>query len=82
MLECGKNFKGTLSETCNRCNVLDDENHRLNVCPKFKQVNRCDHNDKVIFNNVYSNDISVIRSIIPEIDRVWNVKTAHGTMRK
>ena len=27
MLECGKNFKGTMRETCDVCKVNDDENH-------------------------------------------------------
>ena len=36
MLECGKNHKGTLSLMCTTCNIIDDENHRLNVCPKWQ----------------------------------------------
>ena len=36
MLECGRNYKGSMSEICNECNDLDDENHRLNFCAKFK----------------------------------------------
>ena len=27
MLECGKNFKGTMGEICKDCHVLDDESH-------------------------------------------------------
>ena len=31
MLQCGKNFKGTMNEICS---VIDDEEHRLNTCSK------------------------------------------------
>ena len=27
MLECGKNYKGTLPESCVSCNTTDDKNH-------------------------------------------------------
>ena len=33
MLECGKNFKGTKSESYSKCGTTDDEEHRLNNCP-------------------------------------------------
>ena len=31
MLECGKNYKGTLPLTCTICNSINDEEHRLNI---------------------------------------------------
>ena len=34
VLECGKNYKGTMRETCDSCNSIDDENHRINFCSK------------------------------------------------
>ena len=82
MLECGANFKGTLREFCDTCKQTDDESHRLNYCPKFKELNRYDSTDKVDFANIFSNDINTLKQIIYEIERVWNVKTAHGTMKK
>ena len=33
MLECGRNFKGTIPEICPDCNETDDEQHRLSVVP-------------------------------------------------
>ena len=57
MLECGKNYKGTLSELCSLCCCLDDEEHRLNNCPKYDQTNFCNHPDKLSFDGIYSNDI-------------------------
>ena len=82
MLQCGKNYKGTMSETCNYCNVIDDENHRLNDCPLLRNVNLADTRCRIDFNDVFSSDINVLRPVIKEIGKVWNVQTAHGTMNK
>ena len=76
MLECGKNHKGPLSLMCTTCNIIDDENHRLNVCPKWQHKRmQCENFDKI-----FSNDICTLREIIPAIQNLWNVKSAHGTM--
>ena len=40
MLECGTNYKGTMSETCHICRTIDDENHRLNDCRMFTDTNQ------------------------------------------
>ena len=31
MLQCGKNFKGTLQPICNQCSITDNKQHRLNI---------------------------------------------------
>ena len=82
MLECGYNFKAGMSEECNQCNVLDNEDHRLNYCVKFKGFNYCNSSEKVNFEDIYSNDMPTLRKTIPLIERVWNTKCAHGTMNK
>ena len=79
MLECGKNFKGTMKLLCNVCNLIDDEDHRLNSCQKFADINQCKSSNKINFEDVYSNDIHILRQIIPIIERIWNVKTSNGT---
>ena len=82
MLECGKNQKGTLSLKCITCDIIDDENHRLNDCPKWqhKNIQSSDKHEQIDFNKIFSNDISILREIIPFIQNLWNVKSAHGTM--
>ena len=52
MLECGKNFKGTLPEICPSCDVTDDEQHRLNYCTRFNEINLSDKLTKVNFDDV------------------------------
>ena len=82
MLECGKNFKGTMNEICNTCNVTDNENHRLNECPTYKNVNFFESQQKVDFNDVFSKDLNILRPVIKQIEKVWNVRTGHGSMNK
>ena len=82
MLECGMNFKGTMSEMCLPCNTVDDENHRLNNCPRFQDINLFNSHEKKDFQNIYSSDHNVVKRIIPIIESVWNTKNSHGAMHK
>ena len=82
MLECGANFKGKMAETCALCNCRDDENHCLNACPKFKDMNLLSNDEKVDFHTVFSEDIDVLLTIIPKLARVWNTKNAHDTVNR
>ena len=82
MLECGTNSKGSIRELCTTCNTIDDENHRLNFCPKFRTMNLLDSEESIDFPSIHSNDHDVLQRILPIIERVWNTKNAHGTMNK
>ena len=80
MLECGKNFGGTMSGICTECNVHDDENHHLNHCKKWKNINLCNATEKTAFELISSDDIETLRNLIKKIQLVWNTKFAYGTM--
>ena len=80
MLECGSNFKGTISEICKKCGVLDDETHRLNYCEIHRTINYYEKDVKVDFNEIYSTDIQTLRELLPKIERVWNTRNAYGSM--
>ena len=80
MLECGKNFKGTLSEICNTCYCPDDEEHRLNICQLYCLTNHHDNPTIVKFDEIFSDDINIIKLIISRIETVWNVTKGHGSM--
>ena len=79
MLQCGKNFKGTMRELCEHCNCIDDENHRLNECKKFVTT---EGYPTVNFDDIYSNDITVIRNVINAIEKIWNTSNSHGTVHR
>ena len=82
MLQCGKNFKGTMKEICDTCNTIDDENHRLNDCIKWRTINLYDSAEKTDFYSIYSDNVDVLRHLITKIERVWNTQNAHGTMNE
>ena len=80
MLECGQNYKGTINILCDQCNVVDNENHRLNHCIKWRDMNLYDSDEKADIQSIHSCDINTIRPLLLLIEKVWNVRTAHGTM--
>ena len=80
MLECGKNFGGTLGGMCSECNTYDDENHRLNHCGKWKELNYSDHDEKVNFELVYSRDMETLRNTFEKLNKVWNTRNTPGFM--
>ena len=82
MLECGRNYKGTMSEFCNQCSCLDDEEHRLNVCLKFETINFCKDPVKLSFHVVYKENLDDLRLIMHRIANVWNVSAGNGSIIK
>ena len=59
---------------------LDDENHRMNFCPKWGNSSDDTNNEIIPFEQVYSNDPLVLNNILPRIEQTWNTKNGHGTM--
>ena len=82
MLECGANYKGTMQEKCNECNVVDNEHHRLNDCTKFAESNRANMQEKHDFRDVYSTDANTLKRIVGEIGNIWEFRYANGRMKK
>ena len=80
MLECGFNFKGTQSETCATCNDIDNENHRLNHCERFRAFNLFNSRDEVNFKKIYTSNIEDIRSMLGKLSKVWNTFKGVGSM--
>ena len=80
MLECGKNFKGTLNEICSTCLCPDNEEHRLNECPSYKDRNYHSSLDKIKFETIFSEDIGVVKEILTRINAVWNTHMGRGSM--
>ena len=80
LLECGRNYKGTMNEMCNQCFTIDDEDHRLNHCPKWRNLNLFDTDEKVDFRDIYADDLSIIRKVILHIEKIWNTHNANGSM--
>ena len=81
LLECGKNYQGTLKKLCDTCKSVDDENHRLNYCPKWQNLNLFDTNEKIEFSDIYSDDLQNIKLTVAYIEKVWNTHDSNGSMR-
>ena len=74
MLQFAKNFAtqhGT--KQCKDCGVLDDENHRINLCIKYRSVNYCDKAEKIEFNDIFSDDNLKIMNVVKAILSVWDL---------
>ena len=67
MLECGNNYKGTMNTICDVCNCIDDEEHRLNTCSKFRDTNHYDRPDKIPFATIFSECADELRMIMGKI---------------
>ena len=82
MLECGKNFKGSIPEMCKKCHVLDDENHRMKDCPDWHHPNDLEDLNLLDFKDIYSNDPQKLQPVIKHIQGVWELSLGKGTMKK
>ena len=82
MLQCDINYKGTSPETCKKCNVIDDENHRMNECPNWRNTTESQNNSTVNFRDIYSNDPQTLQKVIKHIQGVWELSLGNGTMKR
>ena len=69
-----------MHEMCERCNCIDNENHRINNCKNFEVS--IESHPTVNFDDIYSNDLTVIRNVINAIVKIWNTSNAHGTVHR
>ena len=60
---------------------MDDENHRLNSCEKWRETNNFEKTPSD-FNDIYSNENDTLIRIIDEIEKVWELRFANGRMKK
>ena len=83
MLKCANNFSnGYGSKDCALCKVIDDERHRLNVCPKWEKFNRCNDTVKVAFDDIYSDDVEKCHSVVQSVIAVWDLSNGKNEMRE
>ena len=82
MLECGNNLKETMPEMCKTCNVLDDEDHRLNECRVYNDMNLVNKSTKANFGDVFSDENDKLNSILDHIENLCEFLYANGRIRK
>ena len=82
MLNCATNFKTREGRsTCIDCNDLDDENHRINYCKKWQNVNLFKGDLKVCFDDIYSDNIEKCLMIVENILLVWDLSNGKNAIR-
>ena len=75
MLACSKNYKnGYGGNICRECEMLDDENHRINDCSKFKGFNLFYSPVKYEFDSIFSNDEDVVSRTVEVVMLIWNLE--------
>ena len=82
MLECGTNYKGTMSETCHTCGVIDNEDHRLNYCSVYSDTNQANHLTKFKFEDIHVDSDDILKPILNHIENVWDFRYTNGRMKK
>ena len=53
----------------------------MNYCRKWQSLNCYNQPDKIIFDDVYSDNLATVRLVTAQIEKVWNTHTAQGAMR-
>ena len=82
MLDCGTNYKGTMSQACRTCKTLDNEDHRLNDCLVYKENNLVNYLEKCKFDDIYSDNVEILNPILTHIEKLWEFRFANGRMKK
>ena len=80
MLDCGQNFKGNKNENCSLCGTIENEDHIINHCPKYLSTR--ESLDQINFDDIYSDQIEVIKTIIPVLEMFWNTSSANGSLKR
>ena len=79
MLDCGRNYKYKYSRiVCGTYNLVDDENHRINECLRFKNRNLCMSVLKYDFGDIYSDDEDTVIRTIEVIRLLWNLENGQN----
>ena len=82
MLECANNYKGKyINSTCKKCQVKDDEIHRINDCIIYRSINNHDKHERFDYNLVYSDNAEDMKKVAKEILSIWNLSNGKNTMK-
>ena len=83
MLRCANNFShGHGTKMCDLCGVEDDEDHRINTCPKWEKINFVNSACKVSFGDIYLDDYERCLVVVEAILRMWDLDSGKNEMRR
>ena len=83
MLQCAANFShGHGTKLCDICKVTDNEDHRMNACSKWAQINLVNSGSKVRFSDIYHDDYDLCLKVVETILSMWDLENGKNEMRK
>ena len=82
MLKCANNFStGFGSKLCAECNIIDSEDHRINACKRWSNINLCNSQTKLNFDDIYSEDTVKCLKVVETILSLWDLENGRNEMR-
>ena len=82
MLQCAANFSnGYGGKNCRRCNVLDDETHRMNNCPEWSDINLLNDNECIDYNLIHTDNVDDSMKVVGQIIAMWDLGNGRNCMR-
>ena len=83
MLKCAANFShGHGTKLCDICKVTDNEDHRINACSKWAQINLVNSGSKVRFSDIYHDDYDLCLKVVGTILTMWDLENGKNEMCK
>ena len=82
MLQCANNFSVKYGgKMCKKCNVVDDESHRINYCKNLASLNYCDNSENINYDDIYSPDADKCLKVLKAILSMWDLENGKNEMR-
>ena len=82
MLKCANNYSnGHGTKLCEKCNVLDDESHRINDCKKWDGINVANSREKIMFGDIYLDDYERCLKVVERVLLMWDLENGKNEMR-
>ena len=83
MLKCANNFSnGHGTKLCDRCKVIDNEDHRINDCTKWEGVNLVDKSRGITLDDIYFDDYDRCLAVVETIHSLWDLENGKNEMRR
>ena len=83
MLQCANNFSnGYGTKLCDYCKVVDDEEHRINNCKKWENVNWYHNSEKIVYSDIFSDDTDRCLIVVKAILTVWDLNNGKNEVRR
>ena len=80
MLKCANNFSnGHGTKMCDKCKVIDNEDHRIIDCTKWEGVNLINKSQRLSFNDIYLDNYE---QVVETILSLWDFENGKNVMRR